>query len=151
MKIFITGATGFIGNQVVEQLKPTNHELVCLVMQTDPAIEKLRSLGLNVMEGDVRDKSSILNGMKGCDWVINLANLYSFWEPDKSVFKAINVDGTRNVMECALENNVSKVVHISTVLIYGKPSESPFNEDSTPGPERFSIYAQTKFEGDQVC
>jgi dihydroflavonol-4-reductase len=54
-------------------------------------------------------------------------------------------------MECALENKVSKVVHISSVVIYGKPSESPFKEDSTPGPERFSLYAQTKFEGDQVA
>jgi dihydroflavonol-4-reductase len=89
--------------------------------------------------------------MKGCDWVINLANIYTFWEPDKSVYKTTNVDGTRNVMECALETKVSKVVHISTVATYGKPAEVPFKEDSTPGPIIYSLYAQTKLEGDQIA
>lgn len=151
MKIFITGATGFIGKQVLEQLKYTNHELLCLVRKTSPSIERLRSSGVKVIEGDVRDKSSILQGMKGCDWVINLANIYTFWEPDKSVYKKTNVDGTRNIMECALETKVSKVVHISSVVTYGKPNEIPFKEDSTPGPEKYSLYAQTKFEGDQIA
>lgn len=151
MKIFITGATGFIGKQVLEQLKNTKHELFCLVRKTSPSIERLRSSGVIVIEGDVRDKASILQGMKGCDWVINLANIYTFWEPDKSVYKTTNVDGTRNVMECALETKVSKVVHISSVVTYGKPAEVPFKEDSTPGPERYSVYAKTKFEGDQVA
>lgn len=151
MKIFITGATGFIGKQVLEQLKKTNHELFCLVRKTSSSIERLRSSGVNVIEGDVRDKSSILQGMKGCDWVINLANIYTFWEPDKSVYKKTNVDGTRNVMECALETKVSKIVHVSSVVTYGKPTKIPFKEDSTPGPEKYSVYAQTKFEGDQIA
>jgi dihydroflavonol-4-reductase len=151
MKIFITGATGFIGKQVLEQLKNTNHELFCLVRKTNPAIERLRSSGVKVIVGDVRDKASLLQGMKGCDWVINLANIYTFWEPDKSVYKTTNVDGTRNVLESALETRVSKVVHISSVVTYGKPAEIPFKEDSKPGPERFSVYAHTKHEGDQIA
>lgn len=151
MKIFITGATGFIGKQVLEQLKKTKHELFCLVRKTNPSIEKLRSSGVNVIEGDVRDKSSVLDGMRGCDWVINLANIYTFWEPDKSVYKTTNVDGTRNVMECALETKVLKVVHVSTVATYGKPAAVPFKEDSAPGPEMYSVYAQTKAEGDQIA
>jgi len=89
--------------------------------------------------------------MTGCDWVINLANLYSFWEPHKSDYKKINVDGTRNVMECALEAGVSKVIHVSTVTIYGKPKETPFKEDSPVGSIRFSRYSQTKYEGDLIA
>jgi dihydroflavonol-4-reductase len=54
-------------------------------------------------------------------------------------------------MECALEAGVSKVVHVSTVAIYGKPSERPFNETSVAGPVRFSEYAQTKYEGDLIA
>jgi dihydroflavonol-4-reductase len=150
MKIFITGATGFIGKQVLEQLKTTEHEIFCLVRKTNPTIAELRSSGIHVIEGDVVNKSSILDGMKGCDWVINLANIYSFWEPDKTVFKAVNVEGTRNVMECALENKVSKVVHVSSGIIYGKPAEIPINENTKPGLKRFSKYARTKYEGDQI-
>jgi dihydroflavonol-4-reductase len=151
MKIFITGATGFIGKQVLKQLRNTKHDLVCLVRKTSPSIDTLRSSGVKVIEGDVRDKSSVLLGMNGCDWVINLANIYSFWEPDKSVYKETNVDGTRNVMECALDTRVSKVVHISTVVTFGKPNEVPFKEESNSGPERYSVYAQTKYEGDQIA
>jgi dihydroflavonol-4-reductase len=82
--------------------------------------------------------------------VVNLANVYSFWEPDKSVFEKVNVEGTRLVMECALELGVGKVVHVSTCGIWGKPSRAPFTEDTLPGPERFSRYFQTKYEGDVI-
>lgn len=150
MKIFITGGTGFIGKQVLNLLTQTNHELCCLVRKTSPAKDNLLKSGLNIIEGDVRDKASMLQGMKGCDCVINLANLYTFWEPHNEIYKAINVDGTRNVMECALETKVPKVVHISSAVTYGKPSDVPFNEESIPGPVLFSRYAQTKYEGDQI-
>jgi dihydroflavonol-4-reductase len=150
MKIFITGATGFIGKQVVELLLKTKHELFCLVRKTNPDKEELQKSGVHVIEGDVRDKASLLQGMKGCDIAINLANIYSWWEPDSSVYKSVNVDGTRNVMECALETKVSKVLHISSVVIYGNPSDIPFKEESTPGPVRKSKYARSKFEGDQI-
>jgi nucleoside-diphosphate-sugar epimerase len=151
MKIFITGATGFIGKQVLEILKASKHESVCLVRKTNPSIEKLKSDGIAVFEGDVRDKSSIMMGMQGCDWVINLANVYAFWVPDKSVFEATNVEGTRNVMECAIETGVSKVIHVSSVVSFGKPSDLPITENSKPGPERFSLYAKTKYKGDQIA
>jgi dihydroflavonol-4-reductase len=90
-------------------------------------------------------------GIKGCDWVIHLANLYSFWEPDQRLYTDVNVAGTRNVLECALEARVAKVVHISTALVYGKPSERPFTEGSPVGPERFSAYARTKYAGDHIA
>lgn len=80
MKIFITGATGFIGTELLYQLKDTGHELSCLVRKTSPNLNKVKSMRVNVTEGDVRDKASVLRGMEGCDWVINLAGLYSFWQ-----------------------------------------------------------------------
>ena len=150
MKIFITGATGFIGNQMLSLLTKTEHELFCLVRKTSQAKERLKTLGVNVIEGDVRDKASLIRGMKGCNWVLHLAGLYSFWEPDNRLYRQINIDGTRNVMECALETKVSKVVHVSTVVTYGKPSVTPFTEESETGPVRFSTYSQTKYEGDQI-
>lgn len=151
MKIFITGATGFIGTRLVDYLTRTDHELFCLVRKTNSqARERLKNLRVNVVEGDVRDKASILQGMNGCDWVIHLAGLYSFWEPDNKLFKAVNVDGTRNVMECVLETKVKKVVHVSSVVTFGKPADEPFTEESVEGPVMFSRYSQTKHEGDLV-
>jgi len=150
MKIFITGATGFIGTHLVKRLVQTKHELYCLVRKTSN-ISELDKPGVTLISGDVTDKHSLLKGVKGCDWVVNLANIYSFWEPDNQVYKKVNVEGTRNVMECALETGISKVLHVSTVGIYGKPADSPFTEESPVGPVRFSQYCQTKYEGDLVA
>jgi dihydroflavonol-4-reductase len=150
MKIFITGATGFIGKQVLELLLKTKHELFCLVRKTNPYKQELQKTGVHVIEGDIRDKESVLKGMKGCDMVINLANIYSWWEPDSTVYKSVNIDGTRNVMECVLETKVSKVLHISSVVIFGNTSDIPFNEKSNPGALRKSKYARSKFDGDQI-
>jgi dihydroflavonol-4-reductase len=151
MKTFITGATGFIGAHVANRLAQSKHEICCLVRKRGPAIEQLKALGANLVMGDVRDKESVLRGMNGSKWVINLAGLYSFWEPNKRVFADVNITGTRNVLECALETGVSKVVHVSTVGIYGKPADSLFTEDSQVGPVRFCEYFQTKYEGERIA
>jgi len=146
MKTFITGATGFIGTHLAERLAPTEHELCYLVRKTSD-VSRLRKLGVTLITGDVTDKDSLLDGMKGCDWVINLANVYSFWEPNRQVYTDVNVGGTRNVMEAALETGVAKVVHMTTSVVYGKPAGDPFTEESAVGPIRFSEYAQTKYAG----
>ncbi len=150
MKVFLTGATGFIGAHVARRLAGAGHEMRCLVRKRSRARE-LEELGASLIIGDVRARDPMLGGMKGCDWAINLANLYSFWEPDRRTYTGVNVEGTRSVMECALEAGVSKVVHVSTAAVYGKPADSPFTEASPVGPERFSEYSRTKYEGDLVA
>lgn len=150
MKIFITGATGFIGTHLVKRLVQTEHKLCCLVRKTS-RVSELKELGVILAYGDVTDKDSLTQGMKSCDWVVSLANIYSFWEPDNRVYKEVNVEGTRNVMESALETDISKVLHVSTAVIYGKPKDSPFVEESLVGPDRFSRYSQTKYEGDLIA
>jgi len=150
MKTVITGATGFIGTHVLGRLSQTNHQLYCLARQNSNT-QHLREAGATIVPGDVTDRRSLLEGMKGCDWVINLANIYTFWEPNRRIYTDVNVEGTRNVMESALENGISKVLHVSTALIYGKPTDVPFTEQSKVGPTRFSEYARTKYEGDLVA
>jgi dihydroflavonol-4-reductase len=150
MKTFITGATGFIGSYTAERLVRAGHDLHCLVRKTSDA-GRLKGLGAALRFGDVTDKASLLEGMSGCDWIINIAAAYDFWLPRKRTYAEVNVGGTRNVMECALEKGVSKVIHISTATIYGKPSDRPFSEESAAGSVRFSEYAQTKYEGDLIA
>jgi dihydroflavonol-4-reductase len=150
MRAFVTGATGFIGSHTAECLARAGHELSCLARRTSDT-DRLKMLGATVTLGDVTDRGSLREGMNGCDWVLNIAAAYSFWLPRKRTYTEVNVGGTRNIMECALEAGVSKVVHVSTVAVYGKPAESPFNEASVPGPVRFSEYARTKYQGDQIA
>ena len=150
MKIFVTGGTGFIGNCLVRRLSETDHQVTCLVRRNSNTAT-LERFKVACIHGDVTDAGSIREAVKGHDCVINLANVYSFWEPDPRVYRKVNVDGTRNVMESALEAGVSKVVHISTGGIYGKPRDVPFTEESEVGPARFSEYFRSKYESDQIA
>jgi dihydroflavonol-4-reductase len=111
----------------------------------------LREIGAVLVPGDVTDKESLFKGMDNCDSVINIAGLYSFWEPNKRSFTAANVEGVQNVMEAVLETGISKVVHVSSVVSYGKPPDAPFTEGSAVGQVHFSDYAQTKYEGDLIA
>jgi dihydroflavonol-4-reductase len=147
VKAFVTGGTGFVGKPTVRKLVEEGHPVRCLVRSTSDASE-LEELGCELAYGDVTDKASVLEGMWGCEWLVHLANVYSFWEPDKSIYRRVNVEGTRNVMEASLEAGVSKVVHVSTLVVWGKPTQRSFDEETPVGPERFTAYAQSKYEGD---
>ena len=150
MKVFVTGATGFIGGHVVPRLLRDGHELVCLVRRPD-AGARLRAQGAAVVAGDVTDRASVERALPGCDCLVHLANVYSFWERDRSVYAKVNVEGTRHVMEGALAARIPRVVHVSSCVVFGRPAQVPFTEASAPGPARFSEYARTKHVGDLVA
>ena len=150
MRTFVTGGTGFIGTHLVGRLVQRGYEPHCLVRTTSDTAE-LERMGATLVTGDVTDKASVLEGMGGCAWVVNLANIYSWWEPDKRVYRTVNVEGTRNVMECALETDMSKVVHVSTAYVYGKPATSPFTEETPVGLVRRSAYTRSKYAGDLIA
>jgi len=149
VRVFVTGGSGFVGKSTVSRLVEGGHEVRCLVRRTSRTSE-LEELGCELAYGDVTDKASVLDGMRGCEWVVHLANVYSFWEPDKSTYRKVNVEGTRNVMEAALEAGVSKVVHVSTLVVWGRPTQIPFDEETPIGPVRFTEYARSKYAGDKI-
>jgi dihydroflavonol-4-reductase len=150
MKIFLTGGTGFIGSYTTELLSTTDHQLKLLVRKTSK-ISSLKKPNITLVEGDLLNRQSLLAGMEGCDSVIDIAGLYTLWEPDRRIYSKINIEGTRNVMECALESGIKKVLHVSTAGVFGKPVEVPFNENSQVGPVRYSEYFRTKYEGDKIA
>ena len=74
MKTFITGGTGFIGTHVVRRLARTEYEMVCLVRETSD-VSTLEEVGATLVRGDVSNKDSMLEGMRGCDcWDIKIAS-----------------------------------------------------------------------------
>jgi dihydroflavonol-4-reductase len=148
VKIFLTGATGFIGGHLAPRLLQDGHELRCLVRRPAPRLE---ALGVATVTGDVTDRASVERALAGCDGVVHLANVYTFWERDRRVYARVNVEGTRHVMEAALAAGVPRVVHASSCVGFGRPADAPFTETSAPGTERFSEYARTKHAGDLVA
>lgn len=148
MRIFITGSTGFIGTELVRRLRRTPHEVRCLARPTS-RVEALQAEGVPVVRGDVTDKRSLLDGMAGCDWVVNLANLYEFWHRDRRAYDAVNIGGTRNVLEAAEEAGAAKVVHISTAVVYGDAAW-PVTETTAFGDRVAGDYARTKRAAEQI-
>jgi len=147
--ILLTGATGFIGRHLTRQLAAAGYGLRALVRSTSDTTE-LQQLGVEIVEGDVTDWESVCRAVEGCRRVVHLANIYSMWEQDPSVYRRVNVEGTRRVAQAAAESGVDLFLHISTVAVFGRPHEVPFHERCAPGPELFSEYARTKFEADRV-
>lgn len=150
MKTFVTGGTGFIGSHLVERLLRDGHEVRCLVRTPDKHA-RLVQLGALLVPGEVTDRAAIDAGMRGVDWCFHLASINTHWEKDPTIYERVHVEGTRTVLESALAAKVAMVVHCTTSLVWGKPRERPFTEQTPLGPTRFTEYARTKIKADRIA
>ncbi|HEX8752078.1 MAG TPA: NAD-dependent epimerase/dehydratase family protein [Solirubrobacterales bacterium] len=153
MKVFVTGGTGFIGGEVVRQLRSRGDEVVCLVRNPGKAA-KVESLGCELVRGDLGDERAIREGMAGCDAVIHAAAVYEVGIPasQRAAMKEANVGGTERVLGAALEDKVPKVLYVSTVGIFGNTHGKVVDESYEHPADGFtSCYEQTKWEAHQVA
>lgn len=142
-KIFVTGASGFIGRAVVNRLKD-NYELTLLLPPGEPAV----GLGdQNIVRGDVTRPKSLVGLMDGHDTVIHMAGAvgYQSWRNCLS----INVDGSRNVMKKAVKAGVIRFIHISSVSVYGRITGIKITEDQ-PLKKIRDPYGDTKIEAEML-
>jgi nucleoside-diphosphate-sugar epimerase len=153
MKVFVTGATGFIGGEVARQLRARGDEVACLVRSPQKAA-KLSALGCELVSGDLGDAEAIRSGMAGCDAVVHAAAMYEVGIPAKqhpAMWEA-NVAGTERVLSAAREAGVAKLVYVSTVGIFGNTHRQVVDESyEHPGREFTSYYEETKLEAHRVA
>lgn len=112
MTVFLTGATGFVGSYVLQALADAGHEAVCLMR--DPG-DSLRVTGDAVrrVEGDITDAGSLEGLLDGCDAVIHLVGIIEEHPRRGVTFERIHVDGTRNVVEAAVDAGIERFIHMS--------------------------------------
>jgi dihydroflavonol-4-reductase len=110
----------------------------------------LKEIVANIVKSYVTDKTSLLKGIEGRDWIVHFASSFVFWVTDNKIFNDINITGTKNVMESTLEKGILKVVYISTAAVYGN-AKWPITEETPVGTERASKYVRTKYEGDLIA
>jgi len=112
MRVFVTGGTGFVGNEVIRQLIKADHHVVALVRQGSS--EKLPEAdGIKTHSGDVMVPETLTEGMRDCDAVIHLVGIIRAF-PDKGVtFDRLHVQATQNVLRAAVDNGISKYLHMS--------------------------------------
>ncbi|MFI5027567.1 MAG: NAD-dependent epimerase/dehydratase family protein [Solirubrobacterales bacterium] len=153
MKVFVTGATGFIGGTVARQLRGRDDDVVCLVRNPDKATA-LAEIGCSTVSGDLSDRDAMRAGMEGCDGFIHAAAMYEVGIP-KSQHAAMyeaNVIGTENALGAALEAKVPRVVYVSTCGAFGNTHHQIVDESYEHPCEDFtSYYEQTKVEAHKVA
>ena len=118
MKIFMTGATGFIGRNLAEKMANEKHQLVVMLRDRSRGAE-FEQLGIRVIYGDLSDREVLKSGMAGCDWVFHLAAYTRPVSKDPMLPYMVNVEGTTNVLESAREQSVKKVIITSTAGTLG--------------------------------
>lgn len=156
-KILVTGADGFIGSHLTEELVRRGYDVRAFVLynsfnswgwleQTPPEIKN----SLDVFAGDVRDPHGVKEALKGCDAVLHLAALiaipYSYHSPDTYV--DTNIKGTLNILQAARELGTAKVVQTSTSEVYGTARFVPITEAHPLQGQ--SPYSASKIGADQM-
>jgi dihydroflavonol-4-reductase len=117
-RILVTGASGFIGSAVTRQLVARGQEVIALV-EAGADTSNLDGLDVKQVIGDLRRGDDVQGAVSGCRAVFHVAALYRFWARNPETFYAINVDGTRNVLEAARVAGVERLVYTSTVGTLG--------------------------------
>jgi 2-alkyl-3-oxoalkanoate reductase len=117
-KVLITGATGFIGGNLLKGNLAKGNRVRAMVLPGDPGAASLRERGVEVVEGDVRDFESVKKAVDGVEIVFHCAAVVTDWAP-KSLFQEVTVGGAENMCRAASAAGVSRFVDISTCDVFG--------------------------------
>lgn len=139
--IGVTGATGFIGSSLVKKLLTKGYRVKALVRENK---DKLPS-GIEIVKGSLSDLKAINSFTSGIDTLVHLAARQLL--PEQEMVKD-NIDGTYNLISSSLDKNISQIVYLSTIAVYGESQGSVFTEDDAPHPN--TIYGLTKYISENI-
>jgi nucleoside-diphosphate-sugar epimerase len=146
VKIFITGGTGFIGLRLVEVLVKRGHEVRALVRPSSD-ISFLKKLGVETVEGDIRNDDAWRKRIAGSECVYHLAAGTTKDRLTKRDYEARNCHATKKLALSALAHGVRRMVYASSIGVYGTTCNRAVNEDTSPSPD--SYYRETKLRGEK--
>lgn len=149
MKVFITGATGFIGERLARHLAEQGVEVRALARNPEKA-RMIEHENVTIIQGDLTDIESLRMGMAGCEQVYHLAGFIDIWHKDKSTFHRINVEGTRNVLQAASDARVEKLVFTSTAGTLGHSQDQPVSEATGDSSRATTSYETTKAQAEEL-
>ncbi|MGA7343390.1 MAG: hopanoid-associated sugar epimerase [Terracidiphilus sp.] len=150
MKVFLTGATGFVGHHVAKALAAEGAELRLLVRRTSK-LQNLEGIDGDTHMGDLGDPESLRPGLAGCDAVVHVAADYRLWIPDPKAMYRANVDGTRELLRMAREAGVRRFVYTSSVAtMHFRTDGLVINEDTPVSlADMVGHYKRSKFMAEQ--
>ena len=156
MKCFVTGASGFIGANLVHELVARGHEVKAL-LRPDSDGRGLAGVDFQRVSGDILDRQLLDREIAGCDWCFHVAASYHLWMRDYAPMYAANVDGTRHVLEAAGQARCRRIIYTSTVGCIGLPENvagkfTPTDErDFAAEAQMTNHYKRSKWQAEQVA
>jgi dihydroflavonol-4-reductase len=152
MKVLVTGATGFTGGHLAATLARRGDDVRALVRPRSLArfaTSEAAAAGVAALPGDLADAEALRQAAAGVEVVYHIAATYREAGQPDTAYRAVNVEGTRHVLEAALAAGVRRVVHCSTGGVHGHIEHPPANEEAPFSPG--DIYQETKLEAEQVA
>lgn len=153
MKALVSGASGFIGANLVRTLLRKGVAVRALVRRNS-SLGNLTGLEIELASGDLTDFSSLKKACQGCDLLFHTAAHYDFWASDPQIFYQVNVEGTKNILIAALEAKIPKIVYTSTVgtIRYPDDPNRPSDENCFACEKDLrNDYKRSKFQAEQVA
>jgi len=149
MRLFITGATGFVGSHVARLAAEQGAELRLLTRRTSVTANLPK--GAELVQGDLREPAKFAAALSGCDALIHVAADYRLWVPDPAEMYKANVEGTRELLRLAREAGVRRVVYTSSVATMGFRKDASAVDEETPVSEADMIghYKRSKWLAEQ--
>jgi 2-alkyl-3-oxoalkanoate reductase len=148
MRILVTGGTGFTGKALVLRLLEMGHEVVALDYKEGLKTQEIREAGAEVVLGSVTDREVVRRAMKGVELVHHVAAAFREMNVPDSYYYEVNVGGTRNVLEAALEAGARKLIYCSTCGVHGNVDHPPADENAPIQPADY--YQRTKYEAEPL-
>jgi nucleoside-diphosphate-sugar epimerase len=143
-RCLVTGGAGFLGINLVRYLLERGHEVVSLDVAPFDYPERDR---ITIVDGDIRDRAAVDRALEGCDMVVHCAAALPLYKPEE-IFST-DIDGTRTVLQAALDAGVARAVHVSSTAVYGIPDHHPLLE--TDRLHGVGPYGEAKVKAEEVC
>jgi dihydroflavonol-4-reductase len=149
VRVFITGATGFVGGHVARSYAAEGASLRLLTRKTS-RLDSLDDIHAEMVTGDLREPERLRSALLGCDALVHVAADYRLWVRDPDQMYAANVTGTRELLKLAFEVGVRRVVYTSSVATMGFKSDGTIVNEVTPVSlgEMIGHYKRSKFLGE---
>jgi len=147
-RVLVTGATGFTGSHLCQRLAADGYSVRGLVRDVSRA-SSLQAGGVDVVVGDLRDHESLRRAVSDIEVVYHVAGLFRPENVSRRDMWAVNVDGTRALLDAAVDAGVSRFVHCSTAGVHGGIKDPPANEETPYSPGDY--YQESKTEGERIA
>lgn len=149
--VLVTGATGFLGKHLVNDLIKKGHQVSILARATSQ-VDNFKNKNVRIVHGDITNRLDLLQATENIDVVYHLAGFIAYKRSDRQMMEKINVGGTANVIDACVTNEVKKLLHLSSVVSIGASfTPQPISEDFEFNLSRYDLgYFETKRKAEEL-